>query len=326
MWDFLGGLLGGLGGVGADVWQAIQWLASMIVQGLQFLWSVLVTVANFFWSLFQKLGHFLSHLWNNFFKRIFTGTLHWMGQAFNFIRKYAQLVMKYIHRVQQFLDRYYKQYIRPQLIMMQRIRQVLGVFRLLHIHTFDKLDKYLQHAESQLIETFLFIRGYVNLVAGFVNQLASPLGILKLVLFGAAGPRQSAAMVRILTGLPIGWFFPNYHKNALPWEKPVTSSKQLLDPSTNPTPSQLLGPVQFQDVGSSFTDASPIPTDAELDSAAPGYMYDDALGFLEASEAALALDSGDPLSIIDMIATRAGLLADAGAGGARSILGLVSGS
>lgn len=325
MFDFLGVIAGGLlSGLSAIVPSLAQ-MWSLMTSGFSSIYNALSTVGNFLWSTLKKIGAFLDHLWQHFFKGILTSIVHHLGQVFSFLHKYGALVFKYIHRVQQFLDRYYKLYIRPQLIMLQRMRQVLGVFRLLHIHTFDKLDKYLQHAESQLVGTFLFIRGYVNLVAGFVNDLASPLGVLKLVLYGAAGPRQSAAVVRIFTGLPIGWFFPNYKRSAQPWEKPITSSRQLLDPSTNPPASQLLSTVQFPDVASSFTGASPIPDDAELDSGTPLYTYDDALGFLEASEAAIAADSGDPLSIIDMLATRSGFLYEAGAGGAKGILQIVGG-
>lgn len=324
MFDFLGAIAGGLFTAGTTVLGALQPIWQMMTSGFQSIYSALSTVGNFLWSTLKRIGAFLDHLWQDFFKGLFRDALHWMGKVFAFLHKYAALAFKYIHRVQQFLDRYYKQYIRPQLLMLQRMRQVLGVFRLLHIHTFDKLDKYLQHAESQLVGTFLQIRGYVNLVAGFVNDLGSPLGVLKLVLFGAAGPRQSAAVVRIFTGLPIGWFFPNYKKSAQPWEKPVFSSSQLLDPASNPPPSSLLSGVNIPDAPDSFTGASPIPDDAELDSGTPLYTYDDALGFLEQSELAVAADSGDQLSIIDMLATRQGFLADAGTAGAKAILSMIT--
>lgn len=325
MFEFLGAVAGGLFSAGASILGTLAPLWNIIHSGFTAVYNALSTVGTFLWSTLKKVGAFLDHLWTRFFKQLFTNLLHHLGRVYSFLHKYAAMAFKYIHRVQQFLDRYYKQYLRPQLIMMQRMRQVLGIFRLVHIHTFDKLDKYLAHTQAQMIGAFLEVRGYVNLVAGFVNQLASPLGVLKLVLYGAAGPRQAAAAVRVFTGLPIGWFFPNYHKNAQPWERPVTSSRQLLDSSSNPPPSQLLGGLDFL-TPDSFTEANPVPSDAELDSQVPPYMFGDALALMEASDAALLMDTGDPLSIVELVTQQQGFLADAGQGGAQLALALVAGA
>ena len=324
MWDFLGGIGDVLSGIGSDVWSVIQTLAGWVLSGFETLGAAIVAVWNYLLSALSKIGNFLAHVWQHFIKGIFVDALHLLERIFAFLHKYAALAFKYLHRVQQFLDRYYKQYIRPQLIMMQRIRQVLGIFRLLHIHTFDKLDKYLQHAEAQLIETFLQIRGYVNLVAGFVNNLATPLGILKLAMLGAAGPRQTAALIRGLTGFPMGWFFPNFHKNAPPWQRPIAGASQLQSPLYNPPVSDLLGPVQDAVVPDSFTDANPIPDNSELD-VPPAYMFDDVvLGFAQADSVG-AFDTGDPLGIIQIIESRDTPFALAGIAGADSIIGLARG-
>lgn len=64
--------------------------------------------------------------------------------------------------------------------LIQRIRQVLVVFKLFHLKWATKLDNWLSHIEGNLIRHELEILAKTNEIIGWINFIADPTRLLRI--------------------------------------------------------------------------------------------------------------------------------------------------
>jgi hypothetical protein len=159
-----------------------QSIASQAFSAITWIWDTLK-------AIFSWLGGIFSALWD-FFK----GTLHWLFHTLlpdlikwiNEIRakltKWLKPVTKWIHQQQVLLDNYYNHVLRPILNIMQRLRSILVIFRLLHIKWADALDKWLAGLENELVQRFQEERADLQALANWINYIVDPTGLFNLPL------------------------------------------------------------------------------------------------------------------------------------------------
>jgi hypothetical protein len=266
VWDFLGGigeLFGGVGALLAGVWNALVYLFSLIVQVFNGLYSLLVSVLQFLYGILGKVGALFRRIWDGFFKGLLTRLANAIIRVHQWLETHLAPIIKFLRKVRAYIDRIYNIYVRPILNTIQHIRQVLLVLRALHVKFAEELDRRLLDIEGKIARGFLTVRGALNATISWLNAATDPPRLARLVIVGVMGRRTVAAMVRIYTGLPIGYFLPNIRSDAPAWEKPVYSVSDLLDPARNPVPASLLPPIDPLAV-SDFMASDPTPTDADL--------------------------------------------------------------
>jgi hypothetical protein len=240
VFDFLGGLLGGLSNLGAELQQILAFLVHLIVEVFQFIANVIVNVFKFFINIIGKSISFFHHILNFFFKDIWPRALSIMRHIHDFLEAKLGPIIKFLKKYRDLIDRNYRLYIKPILNFLQKIRQVLAVMRLLHIKFARELDAKILQLEGLLTKNFLQLRGILTSMLNALNAVVDfPLLFRKPVLVLSIR-RVFLSLVRVLTGMPPGWFFPSPRKHAALGLKAPTAAKPFRDPSVNPPASSYL--------------------------------------------------------------------------------------
>lgn len=308
--EFLGGLLSSIQAAISAIIDFLIKLVTAIGEAFRAVGEAIGSVLHYGLKALQSVGTFFKHLWDGFFKNLFTGVMKALSKVHQFLEAHLRPIINFIKKVRAIVDRIYKRYVRPYLQMLQRVRRWLAILKLLHIKFAETLDRRLAQTEAQIAHQFLLVRGTLNDVLNFLNSVADPRRLSRMVMVSIAGRRTAAAVIRAVTGLPLGFFFPHTGKGALPFEKPVTSHAQLVDPATNPPVSAILGGLLPLPVDG-FESTDPTPDESELDGleTSPyfGFMADSLLD----SELAEALIPDVPVSLLDAMHSGSGLLGDA---------------
>lgn len=320
--DLIGGLLSSLQAALASILNFLFQLVQAIGEAFRAVGEALGAVFKYGLKALQSVGTFFKHLWDNFFKKIFTGIMDAMGKLHRFLELHLRPLINFLKKVRALVDRIYARYIRPYLQMLQRVRRWLAVLKLLHVKFAEVLDRRIAETEAAIARQFLLVRGVLNDVLNFVNAVADPRRLSRMVLVSIAGRRTAAAVIRAVTGLPIGLFFPHTGKGALPFEKPITSHAQVVDPSINQPVSAILGGLLSLPVDG-FTDADPTPDSTELDALETSPFFgtlSDALLQGELAEAAIV---DCDTSIVSHLKGLNPCLESIGKSGVATILGLL---
>lgn len=240
MFDFLGGLLNKLSGLAAALEQVLVFLVNLIVQVFQFVWGVLVNVFNFLYKIATKSVQFFHHLWTGFFKDIWPKVVKTLRKVHDFLEAKLKPIIHFLKTYRDLIDRNYRLYIKPILNFLQRVRQVLQVMRLMHIGFAKALDQKIAQVETLLTRNFLQLRGVLTSMINALNAVVDlPLLFRKPVLVLSVR-RVFLSLVKVITGLPPGFWFPSPRKNAPKGTGFIASDANLKDPAVNPPASSYL--------------------------------------------------------------------------------------
>lgn len=319
--DFIGSLFGFTSTLEDDILGFLNDLLTGVVAAFRVVFAALLAAVSAVWKGISATGKFLLHLWEGGIKGLLDKIVRGISAVIDYVEKLLAPIVRFLKRVRQIWDQVFKLYIKPYLNLLQKIRQYLLLLRLLHVKLAQKLDDRIVASEQLISSIFLQVRGYLNLALDTLNSLTDPRSLARLVLVGVAGRQVAAATVRIFTGLPIGFFFPNFAASAAPWERPVQGGADLADPRRNPSPSALLS--GLADLPASyFAPPDPIPTDGALDEVGDSYIGATLIDQLLASAADLEAIEDDPLSIVAVVRDESGFSYDAGVAGATALLGV----
>jgi hypothetical protein len=170
--------------VWSDIWGALTGLWSIIVgavdaaivaaiKGIQ---AAVSAIAQALSDAFHTLAR-LAGLILKFLQKVFKDIVGALAAAVKEIgRRLGQLIdkvfkpiLKALNAIRQRLLQIYGRYIRPILIILQKVRQVLAILKAFHIKWAAKLDAKLADLEYRIMQPFLQLLGYVNLLANFLN-------------------------------------------------------------------------------------------------------------------------------------------------------------
>lgn len=100
----------------------------------------------------------------------------WMRRKIDFILRHY---FRWISKIQEHLLRIYERFVRPVIVAIQRLRQMLYVLRLLRIRWAEKLDAELARIQNAISGALLDILRAVNFLGSWVNILVSARGLLQ---------------------------------------------------------------------------------------------------------------------------------------------------
>jgi hypothetical protein len=238
---WLDSILGFLSDVGAALEQVFAYLFKLIVQVFQFLWTALVDVFNFFWKIVGSIGKFLSHIWTNFFKAIWGKVLKYLQIAHRWLEAKLGPILRFLQKVRAALDRYYRLWIKPFMELLQKLRAIVLVMRLLHISFAKQLDALILRIEQQISHSFLTIRGIFTSLINVVNAVIDAPLLLRKPIMILSLRRTFYSLVRAFTGLPVSYFFPSRRSGAPRGLSPPPPGHSFLEDAYNPPASYYLG-------------------------------------------------------------------------------------
>lgn len=106
----------------------------------------------------------------------------WINRIRQSLQKFLQPLINYIKFEKAWLDQVFNNVIKPMLKIMQEIRSVLVVFRLMGFKWASALDGWIAGIESRLVAGFLRIRGDLNTLANWINYVIDPTGLFNVPL------------------------------------------------------------------------------------------------------------------------------------------------
>jgi hypothetical protein len=232
--DWWQGITDAIGGDIAIIWQAIIALAQAIASVFAYLWKLIQDIFNFLVSVLRKVGQFLHTLWDGFFKRIFTGLYSALVKLHQWLEARLRPLLTFLTKVRAYWDRLFKLYVKPLLNMIQHVRQFLGVLRLLGVKWAAALDAKLGKFESDIAGLFLQVRAILTGTIDILNALADPLNLFRRPTAVLSMRRIIPALVKVTTGLPLGYFMPSPRKGAPLGLGFLPDNFNPADPSQNP--------------------------------------------------------------------------------------------
>ena len=205
---FFDGLLGVLAAIIDAIIQFLIALVNVLVQILNFLYQGELGIFGF-----TKAAH--DSVWRAF-KNLLDDALHLrIIKSLKDLRDLYERLRKWIQKLKAFLDRlrkiqqlYQVQALKRFINLIQRIRQVLVVFRLLHLKFASKLDNWLAGIEGKLITRLADYARKTNEIIAWLNVVADPIqAYRKGLLFGAYG-RMGRGLFNALGKTDLVVFFP----------------------------------------------------------------------------------------------------------------------
>lgn len=277
MGDLFGSIIDSIGGAVVSALESfVVWLYQLIVVVFQALYQVIGFVYNFFLSIVQAIGKFFDHLWNAFFKGIFTGLWSAIKAGWQWLERELAALNRIMTKLRAWLQRYYNQYIRPQLQMIQKLRQYLQILSLLHISFAQKLDAYLAQLQAKIVQSYATIIGTINTLVDITNALADPRYLIRKPALLLSLRRQIPALIAVCTGKPPGYWFPSPKGSAGGPFKAPAFPFNFADPSQNPPPSSYLATDDGIDGVAAPADGFTF-LNSSIDQAQPLDYFDDSL-------------------------------------------------
>ena len=319
MIDFIFGLLND---AAVEAAAAINWLLGAVVtlaSGEIVLAKAIFTEDSIQLTKWAQLLKFLQFGWllgtGGLLAKLFAA----IQKLHDWLQKHIQPIIDFLKKWKAWFDHYYQTYVLPIINMIQRIRRFLLILRLLHIHVADALDKWLQKYEAALNNVFLTIHGTLNQLIGWASLASDPISLGRMVLVSVTGRRMAGAVTRVITGLPIGHFFPSTSSKAFAFEKQPMSAKDYVSEATNPPASQILAPL-LSFMGGGEYDDQVGATDSDIDAAEPTPWGPDYITSLLNSAAVIDGLGYDGLSLRQALEAKAGNVYNAGVGGAAAAI------
>jgi len=131
------------------------------------------------WQTIEAAWH---DLWTGNFKGLLSDLVALIHEIEADLKYILQPLINWIRFEKAWLDMLYNNVIKPLMNLIQRIRQTLVIFRLLHIGWATTLDQWLAQLEGRISQAFLQARQDINTLANWVNYIVDPTGLFNIPL------------------------------------------------------------------------------------------------------------------------------------------------
>jgi hypothetical protein len=108
---------------------------------------------------------------------------NWLKRIWEKLKRWAEKLKKNLENLKNRINDYYNTYIKPFMDLLQRIRKVLFVFRLLGFKWAKKLDQDIAKLEADINKQFLEIEGVLNTAVDWITFVTDPLGVFNPILY-----------------------------------------------------------------------------------------------------------------------------------------------
>lgn len=130
------------------------------------------------------------------------------------IRQWIEPVIRYLQKVREYWDLIFNTYVLPVLDMIQRLRQVLLVFRLFNLKFAEKLDAQLLLLQHKIAEPFEEVRRRINSIINTLYVYMDPLGRINAGVYLQTAARSIGELIALI------------HRARLLWPPPLPSAAE----------------------------------------------------------------------------------------------------
>jgi hypothetical protein len=179
--DF-GGFFDGLLAVLAEIIQAIidflVALVNVLVKILNFLFQGELGIFDFSFKSLDKIYRGLKNILDHVFKVWVTAAIKHLWDLYQKLTAWVRKLKVWLDRLRRIQQLHLLAALRRYLNLIQRIRKILLVFKLLHIGIAKKLDKFLAGLEGRLTTSVFRHIQKTNEIIKWINLVADPRGLL----------------------------------------------------------------------------------------------------------------------------------------------------
>jgi hypothetical protein len=201
-------LLGELGALIQAILQFLQDLVIVLVNALNFLFAGEQGIFSFSFAGLTDILKGLVHILDRVFKAVVLGALHHLWDLFTKLQAFVRKLKQWLDRFHQLQRQYQIKAFRRVINLIQRIRKILVIFRVLHLKFAQKLDQFLSHVEAVIVQRQLDIARKDNTIIGWMNVILDPSGILRHIQTMGSIGHSLGDMLGALGALGITKVFP----------------------------------------------------------------------------------------------------------------------
>jgi len=169
--SFLGGLLGSIGTLISNI---ANFLWNTLRAVYDFLVSWLVVVAQFLLRMLGHIGKLFRNIWDNWIKRGIVKLVELYAKLRVKLQRILGPVLRWVKKIRDWLDKYYFPQLKRTIQLLQRLRQILTIFRVFNIKWAKALDARLSEAERKTIQAMQAVRGRLNQAINYLNLILDP--------------------------------------------------------------------------------------------------------------------------------------------------------
>ncbi len=178
-------------------------LYNLLVTLVVFLWNVILIVAKFLLVMLGRIRDFFKTIWENVIKRSLVKLVQIYASIRAKLTKIFGPILRIIRRIRTWIDRHILPIVLRMINTIQRIRQILVVFRIMGFEWAKALDRKLAQLEGEIFQAFQRVRSQLNRVSTIINLIADPDLILRGNVLVRSILRALDAMSRGLFGVGI---------------------------------------------------------------------------------------------------------------------------
>lgn len=223
--DF-GGLFDGLLGALVAIIQAIidflNALVQALVQVLNFLFAGEQAIFGFSFKGLTDTLKGITHILDKIFKEYVLAALKHLWDLYQKLRRWLQKLKAWLDKFHALQRKYQLLALKRVINLIQRVRKVLVIFRLLHLKFATKLDHWLASIEGKIVTVMFAHARKTNEIIGWLNLILDPVrGLSHLPFFLAAGKSADSLLV-IFTGRGLDFWYTQNTAAGLVLPAPIT--------------------------------------------------------------------------------------------------------
>ena len=181
-------LLGELAAAIEAIIAFLQALVVAIVNALNFLFGGLENVFGFSFQSLGEVWRSFTKLLDEIFKAVVLASLKKLWALYQALAAWAKKLKAWLDKFHALMRKYQIMALRRVINLIQRVRQILVIFKVFHLKFAQKLDNWLAGIEGKLISRISAFARKTNEVIAWINVIADPIqAYRKGLLFGAYG-------------------------------------------------------------------------------------------------------------------------------------------
>lgn len=195
----------------AELLAAFESLIQILQAVFKYLWGLLsgiiTAILNGLKAAIKGLRTLVNDLYNNVIKPL----IQHIQEFFAWLRRITHPLIKYLVLMRSAYDQYFNKIIKPVIVMIQRIRQILVIFKVFHVKWAVKLDSTLASLQARIFKNFETLRQHANQIVTWVSIALDPFGFIKHDVFAASFFGALSDLVLGLTNRPLAYYQGNTH-------------------------------------------------------------------------------------------------------------------
>lgn len=157
----------------------LQALVSTLVQALNFLLSGEQNIFGFSFASIEQVWQGIQKMMDRLWRGVILVALKRLWDLYQKIRVWAEKLRRWLDRFHQLQRQYQIQALRRIINLIQRARQILVIFRILHFKFAAKLDLWLQKIEGTITSHVFSLEKKTNEIITWIDLIFDPQALMR---------------------------------------------------------------------------------------------------------------------------------------------------